>query len=219
MQDVSIYLQPGVYVDSDHPDIISYVDRVLTERGALSDLQKAIALFEAVREDIRYNPYSLSFTADNYRASNVLHSGANFCVPKAILLTAVLRAAGIPAAAGFADVRNHLNSPKLAALMESDIFIFHGYSKLWIDGKSFKVTPAFNGELCSRFGVKPLEFDGTGDALFHEFDTAGRQHMEYVRDRGIFTDPPVPDILEELDQTYPKFRQAAEAAAGDSAFA
>jgi hypothetical protein len=48
-------------------------------------------------------------------------------VPKAILLAATLRASGIPAAVGFADVRNHLNSPKLTKLMETDLFIYHGY--------------------------------------------------------------------------------------------
>ena len=182
-------------------------------------MRRAIALFEAVREDIHYSPYTLSFDPDDYKASRILHSGSNFCVPKAILLTAVMRAAGIPAAAGFADVRNHLNSPRLAALMQSDIFIYHGYTKLWIEGRSFKVTPAFNSELCSRFGVKPLVFDGSGDALFHEFDSAGRQHMEYIRDRGIFSDPPVPEILEELDRTYPKFRQQAAQDSTDQAFA
>lgn len=34
-----------------------------------------------------------------------------YCVPKAVLLTAAYRAGGIRAAVGFADVRNHLNSP------------------------------------------------------------------------------------------------------------
>ena len=76
------------------------------------------------------------------------------------MLTAALRAAGIPAAVGFADVKNHLNSPKLADLMGTDLFIYHGYVALWLNGRMFKVTPAFNTELCERFGVRQLIFDG-----------------------------------------------------------
>jgi hypothetical protein len=48
-------------------------------------------------------------------------------------------------------VKNHLNSPKLSDLMETDLFIYHGYVALWLKGRMFKVTPAFNTELCQRF--------------------------------------------------------------------
>ncbi len=101
-------------------------------------------------------------------------------------------------------MRNHLNTPKLADLMGTDLFIYHGYVQLWLEGKSYKVTPAFNMELCQRFGVKPLVFDGTSDALFHEFDERDRRHMEYVNDRGLFRDPPVEEFLRTFRQTYPK---------------
>jgi transglutaminase-like putative cysteine protease len=124
-------------------------------------------------------------------------------------LTAALRAAGIPAAVGFADVRNHLNSPKLADLMGTDLFIYHGYVALWLDGNLFKVTPAFNTELCERFGVRQLIFDGKSDALFHEFDTNSQRHMEYVRDRGWFADPPIGQLLREFRVTYPKLWQSS----------
>ncbi|TDN01848.1 transglutaminase, partial [Lactobacillus crispatus] len=129
-----------------------------------------------------YDPYAVSLSEADYRASKILKTPSAFCVPKAILLTAAMRAAGIPAAIGFADVRNHLNSPKLTELMGTDLFIYHGYVALWLDRKMFKVTPAFNMELCERFGVRPLIFDGTADALFHEFDTSDHRHMEYVND-------------------------------------
>ena len=151
----------------------------------------AIRLFDAVRDEIRYNPFDIGTTADEYRASHIAGMPSNYCVPKAILLTAALRAAGIPAAVGFADVRNHLNSPKLAELMGTDLFIYHGYVALWLDGRMFKVTPAFNTEMCERFGVRQLIFDGKSDALFHEFDAENHRHMEYVNDRGWFADPPI----------------------------
>lgn len=128
-------------------------------------------------------------------------------MPKAILLAACLRAVGIPAAVGFADVRNHLNTPKLQELMGTDLFIYHGYVQLWLDGESYKVTPAFNMELCERFGVKPLVFDGYHDALFHEFDEQNHRHMEYVNDRGLYVDAPITEFLQAFKETYPKLEE------------
>ena len=137
------------------------------------------------------------------RASAVLERRSAYCVPKAVLLTAAARAAGIPARLGFADVRNHLQSERLEAVMQTDLFVFHGYSALWIDGRWVKASPAFNAELCARFGVAPLDFDGRIDALLHAFTGDGRRHMEYVRDRGLRQDLPLDEILTAFAQHYP----------------
>ncbi|NVN86837.1 MAG: transglutaminase family protein [Rhodopseudomonas sp.] len=204
------YLQPSAYVDSDSAEVREFVARVLAGAEDRSPTEKAILLFNAVRDDIRYDPFHIGVTADEYRASRIAGQPSGFCIPKAILLTAALRAAGIPAAVGFADVRNHLNSPKLSELMETDLFLYHGYVALWLDGKMFKVTPAFNTELCQRFGVKELIFDGHSDALFHEFDAKDRRHMEYVNDRGWSADPPIGALLEDFRRAYPKLWQLNE---------
>src|ERR1700759_1252315 len=190
------------------------------EAGDLSPTAKEIRLFDAVRDEIRYNPFDIGTTPDDYRASRIAVKPTNYCVPKAILLTAALRAASIPAAVGFADVRNHLNSPKLAELMGTDLFIYHGYVAVWLEGRQFKVTPAFNPEMCQRFGVKQLIFDGKSDALFHEFDAKSQRHMEYVHDRGWFADPPIEQLLREFHATYPKlWRSSADrVAVHDDAF-
>jgi len=218
--DTSAFLTPTEFVDCDSPEIGEFVSRSLDGASNLSETAKAIRLFDAVRDRVRYNPFDIGTTADDYRASRIAVKPSNYCVPKAILLTAALRAAGIPAAVGFADVRNHLNSPKLAELMGTDLFIYHGYVALWLDGRLFKVTPAFNTELCERFGVKQLIFDGKSDALFHEFDTNSHRHMEYVRDRGWFADPPVGQLLREFRTTYPKLWQssAQRMSVSDAAF-
>jgi transglutaminase-like putative cysteine protease len=197
------FLAPTHYVDCDSPAIGEFVSRVIGDKQDRSATEKAILLFDAVRDRIRYDPYAVSFAEADYRASAIVKKPSAFCVPKAIVLTAVLRAAGIPAAVGFADVRNHLNSAKLKEVMGTDLFIYHGYVALWLDGKMFKVTPAFNMELCERFGVRPLIFDGTADALFHEFDTSNHRHMEYVNDRGWFADAPIAKLLEDFRVTYP----------------
>lgn len=213
-------LAPGYYVDSDSAAIGRFVEAALADLAGADDRARAVRLFEAVRDGLRYDPYGISFDAADYRASAVAGMRAAWCVPKAILLTACLRRAGIPAALGFADVRNHLSTPRLAALMGTDLFIHHGYVRLWLGEESWKVTPAFNIELCERFGVRALVFDGHSDALFHEADAAGRRHMEYVRDRGAFADAPVPAILDDMARTYPVLREASLSAArpGDARF-
>ena len=202
------YVMPSHFVESDSLEVQGFVTSALRNLpvGA-TKRDKAIRLFEAVRDDIRYDPYCFALDEDSYRASRIAGVKAAYCVPKAILLAACLRAVGIPAALGFADVRNHLNTPKLQELMGTDLFIYHGYVQLWLGGESYKVTPAFNIELCERFGVKPLVFDGYHDALFHEFDEKDQRHMEYVNDRGLYVDAPMAEFLTAFKETYPKLEE------------
>ena len=200
MQDDPRLLAPGHFVDSDHPEVVAYARAVV---GDASDPhERAALLFRDVRERLRYDPYSLSLDPEEYRASTLLHRERGYCVTKAVLLCAAFRAAGLPSRLGFADVRNHLASERLRALMGTDLFVFHGYVEVWIDGVPRKATPAFNASLCARFGVPPLEFDGTQDALLQPFDGAGRQHMEYVRERGLFYDLPLETIFKTFAATY-----------------
>ena len=202
------YVMPSRFVESDSLEVQGFVTSALRDLpvGA-TNRDKAIRLFEAVRDDIRYDPYCFALDEDSYRASRIAGAEAAFCVPKAILLAACLRAVGIPAALGFADVRNHLNTPKLQELMGTDLFIYHGYVQLWLGNEAYKVTPAFNMELCERFGVKPLVFDGYHDALFHEFDEQNHRHMEYVNDRGLYFDARMGEFLMAFKETYPKLEE------------
>lgn len=202
------FLEPGYYIESSAPAVMSLAKH--TVAGLTTKKDKAIALFDMVRDTIRYDPYSMSLNEEDYMATNILERPGNWCVPKAILLTALARAAGIPTAVGFADVRNHLNTKKLRSLMGSDLFIYHGYAAFWLDGKWVKATPAFNMEMCNRFGVRPLVFDGVHETLFHEFNANDDRHMEYVNDRGIFTDAPVKEIIVEMKRQYPNLVAALE---------
>lgn len=189
------------FLDIEHESVREFTAAVIGD--ASSDRDKAKRLFAAVRDRIWYDPYTVSDDPAHYRASFVLEAGRAYCVPKAVLLTAVCRAAGIPARLGFADVRNHLQTEALRALMGgTDLFVYHGYSHLYIDGRWLKATPAFNTELCARFGVPPVDFDGERDALLHAFTATGTLHMEYVRERGVFDDLPLDAILTELQRTY-----------------
>lgn len=200
MSDDPRLLAPGRFVDSDHPEVIAYAAAIC--QGAQGPRERAARLFRDVRERLRYDPYSISTDPDEYRASTLLHRDRAYCIPKAVLLCAACRAAGLPARLGFADVRNHLTSERLHQLLGTDLFVFHGYVEIWIEGRPVKATPAFNAALCARFGVPPLEFDGEHDALLQPYDGAGRRHMEYVRDRGLYDDLPLAELLAAFAETY-----------------
>ncbi len=87
--------------------------------------------------------------------------------------------------------------------MGTDIFTFHGYSELFLDGRWVKATPAFNASLCERFNVAPLEFDGRSDALFQQYDRDGNRYMEYLADHGVYADLPYDEMLAAFRQHYP----------------
>jgi len=194
------FLSPGRYVDSSHPRIVAYASE--HARGA-GDRERAVALYYAVRDGVRYNPF-LDFADQRaFRASDCLAAGEGFCIGKASLLAASARAAGIPARVGFADVKNHLTTPRLAERMGSELFVYHGFTELWLEGRWVKATPAFNVELCRKFRVRPLEFDGREDSIFHPFDEDERRHMEYLRDRGSYADVPVAEIQRVFREVYP----------------
>jgi transglutaminase-like putative cysteine protease len=207
------YLAPGRYVDSTNPRVVEFSD---TNVKGQSERERAVSLYYAVRDKIRYNPFLDFADRDVFRASAVLEAGQGFCVGKASLLAACARAAGIEARVGFADVKNHLTTPRLAETMGSDLFVYHGYTEMRIDGKWVKATPAFNLALCTRFRVKPLEFDGREDSIFHPFDEDERRHMEYLRDRGVYADVPVEEIQRAFREAYPRFYGLGKDAAKES---
>ena len=199
---MSEYLTSAQYIDSSHPAVRAFSEENVKGQSAC---ERAVSLYYAVRDKVRYNPF-LDFTrTDVFLASAVLEAGQGFCIGKASLLAACARAAGIEARVGFADVKNHLTTPRLAETMGSDLFVYHGYTEMRIDGKWVKATPAFNLALCKRFRVKPLEFDGREDSIFHPFDEDDRRHMEYLRDRGVYADVPVEEIQRAFRDAYPRF--------------
>lgn len=201
-------LASSEFFDLESATIQETVQRVC--HGLADDKAKAIALFEYVRDEIRYDPYRIDLIPEHYLASRSIDVGYGFCVPKAITYTALLRAAGIPAILGFADVTNHLSSEKLLAATRSKVFAFHGYSVLWLNGKWLKATPTFNRSLCERAGINVLDFDGESDALLAPYDAAGRHHMEYLRDRGWRLEFDMDEMTTIYREFYPHWFEVAD---------
>jgi transglutaminase-like putative cysteine protease len=196
----SEFLQPAPIVDADHPDVQAFA-RQHGQGG--NPRERAIALYYAVRDGFRYDPYAIDVSVDGLRASSVLRLGHGWCVTKAALLAAGCRALGIPAKVGFADVRNHLSTERMRRTMQTDVFYWHGYTAILLDGQWVKATPAFNIELCERFHLKPLEFDGREDSIYHPYDLAGNRHMEYLAFRGEHLDVPWQEMRADFERLYP----------------
>jgi transglutaminase-like putative cysteine protease len=201
----SPYLAATPVIDFDDPSVADFARK---NSGNKSDpVQQAINLYYVVRDGIRYDPYSIELSVEGLRASTTLKTGRGWCVAKAVLLAACCRRLKIPARLGFADIRNHLSTERMRRQMKTDVFYWHGYTSIHLNGQWIKATPAFNIELCEKFRIKPLDFDGQRDSIYHPFDLTGNKHMEYLRYRGEFADVPVDAIR---DTFYKEYVMAAE---------
>lgn len=212
-EELNLYLRPAAFIDSDAENVVAFAEQWAGPGN--TPLDKAVRLYYAVRDRILYDPYRIELTRDGLKASTVLKKGYGYCVAKAVLLAAAARAQGIPGRIGFADVRNHLSTERLRRLMKTDVFVFHGYSELYLEDKWVKATPTFNLSLCERFGVKPLDFDGRADAMLHPHDSGGNRHMEYIHDHGSFADVPLGLIIESFRKHYPFYFDQKDFVAGD----
>lgn len=197
------HLSATEFINCDHSAVRDFAATAIA--GATGDTDKAVRLFYAARDQVRYDLYSVSADRRRYCASDVLRRGAAYCIPKAVLLAAAARAVGIPSAIGLSDVVNHFTTPKVEAIMGKDaVFLNHGYVALFVAGEWRKVVPAFNAELCAIMAVAPTEFDGHSDALLQEFDTDNNRRMVYLKDHGVWSDLPLRRILDDFKSYYPE---------------
>jgi transglutaminase-like putative cysteine protease len=199
------YLAPTGIIDSNHPVLAAYAMETIQHAGN-DPISKAVSLYYAVRDIIWYDPYLPFYKPQHYRASNVLKKRRAFCVGKAALLCALGRACEIPSRLGFATVRNHLATKQLLEFLGSDLFVYHGFTEFYLDGKWVKATPAFNVQLCRKHKVMPLEFNGREDSIFHPYNMEKKQFMEYVYDHGTYADVPVSEIVAAWERAYGRER-------------
>lgn len=210
--DIAQFLAPAAYIDNASSQVILFAKQTIAD--TTSPRAAILRLYTKVRDTIIYDPYVDFADPVNFRASGVLAAGRGFCIGKSALLAASARVIGIPARVGYADVRNHLTSPRLYERTKTDIFLWHSYTELYLSERWVKATPAFDRALCDRVGLKPLEFNGEADSLFQPFDQAGRRHMEYLKDRGTFADVPFDTIKTDFLKTYPSL-MSGNGLAGD----
>ena len=186
------YLRSTFFIDCDAPAVLEKSGELTA--GILKKRDKAIHIFNFVRDQIRYNVYSPRSFSEDFRASHVLARREGYCVQKAVLLVALARGARIPARLRFAEIRNHLTSGEFLEKRGSNLFPFHGLADLNIDGRWVRATPTYDIEYCKKAGVEPGAFDGKNDALLPPHTLDGRLNVEYIEDRGFFEDLPLDEI-------------------------
>ena len=197
------YLEPGEFIDSDDMDVRAFANQKCGSAATPRD--SIVNVYYAVRDEIFYDPLFVGEDPQYFRASDCLRARRGFCIPKSALLAACARALGVPARVGYADVKNHLSTPKLDELVGGNVYTWHSYTDLFLDGQWVKATPVFNIGLCERFGVHPLDFDGRVDSLFQEYDRAGQRHMQYLKYRGEYADVPYSTIIKAFRKNHPRW--------------
>ena len=203
MDPLGVYRAPAEYVDSDHPRVVALAERLAADAAPA---EAAVRIFEFVR-DLRYGPPDFD-DLNSFRASETLARGGGYCVPKAAAFAALARAAGLAARLAFADVTNHLASPRTLDLMGGAVFAWHGYAQVWLGERWVSVSPTFDAELCARMGAPPLAFDGVHDAHLQAADHTGRAFMRYVRRHPTFHDVPARFLAREMPRRYPRMYAA-----------
>lgn len=195
------YLSPTYFFDYESDEIQDLVSDF--KNTSLSEKEITIALYNKVRDTWRYDPYSLSFNKEKYRASEIVKRPKGHCIDKSIILIAGLRALGIPARIHLAKVKNHIGVERLIEKFGSNELTPHGMVDAYINGKWLKLSPTFNVSLCEMLNVAPLDFDGENDAVLQEFSADGTQFMEYLEDYGHFEDVPMEFMERNAREHYP----------------
>jgi transglutaminase-like putative cysteine protease len=193
------YLNETPSLDLSHPAVQEYIAEF---RTLDSDRERAIGLYRKVRDGFIYDPYHLDLRPVALKASVIADKGRAWCVEKAVLCCAGMRALGIPARLGFGIVKNHIGIEKLLSYLQRDEIVFHGFVEVLLDGRWTKCTPAFDRNVCRMSGVEPLEWDGTEDSLFQAY-RGDEQFMEYIHFYGSFDDVPFVLMHTEMERHYP----------------
>ncbi|MBT2542082.1 transglutaminase domain-containing protein [Streptomyces sp. ISL-44] len=190
------------FIDHGSPEVREFVARAVPADAA-TPTARAVALYYAVRDKIRYEVYGADLSRTGLRASSVATARSGMCLHKSVLYTAGLRSLGIPARLVLTDVRNHLASDRLKELLGGDVFHQHCLTSVRLENGWVKATPVFNKTLCRLYGMAPLDFDGAADSLHHPFDLQGRRQMEFLRFHGEFDDLPYEAVLADLRAAHP----------------
>lgn len=195
------YLDSSYFFDFENDSVQQLIAEF--KRGELTDQQRAIRVYTKIRDDWKYDPYSISLSQETYRASSIAEKPTGNCVEKSILLIACLRGMGIPARLHLGKVKNHIAVERLTEKFGSNELTPHGMVNVLLDDKWLKVSPAFNASLCEKLNVEPVDFDGENHSFLQQYNAEGSRFMEYTADYGHFDDVPLEFMLQNIKEHYP----------------
>jgi transglutaminase-like putative cysteine protease len=200
-----VYLEGTFFFETQKKEIHLFNEKVILP--TMNDVEKAIALYQAVRDGWMYNAYGIHLEKEKLKSSTIFKNKEGHCLDKAILLITSCRAAHIPARLGLAKIQNHIAVEKFVTIMNTNILTPHAYVELFLDNKWVKATPAFNKSLCKKLNILPLEFDGLNDSIFQQYNSEGSKFMEYLEDYGSFEDVPTDFIIKNMQDNYPNLEK------------
>lgn len=180
-------LSPTDVVDSDDSMLRSKAAAVAGTGNAPERLGR---LFLFVRDAVAYDIRPHLSDRASWRASGTLARSAGFCQQKALLLTAMARAADIPAAVSFQVIRDHHLPSHYVQELGSNVLRWHGLVAARIGDRVVRVDPTVDAARCARHRIRLVTFDGSGDALLPNTSTDGGPSFEILEEQGCFADLP-----------------------------
>lgn len=192
-------LKPTQFIDSDAPAIRDLI--LAMELEGCSIRERAVRIFEHVRDNVTYE-FMIRFTPEEYQASYTLGDGRGFCVRKSILLCALARAAGVPAALVLSDLRDLSLSTRVTLALGTDIMYHHGLTAFHIDGNWLKVDASLSPDIVTKKRYRPVKFDGVSDALQQSTTLDGSPHAQYLEIHGLYEDLPYDQMMEAFGLGY-----------------
>jgi transglutaminase-like putative cysteine protease len=217
-EDLSAYLRPTEFIDSDHPDVIAKA-RELT-RGCNTDKERLERIYYFVR-DLPYDILaSFRYLAEGRRrASDVLQAGHAFCMGKASSFVALCRAAGIPARIGFQQLHcpdKPFMSEEVRRLWGDRTLPWHSLGEARLGNRWLKLDATIDAPTAAAKG-RPYtqEFDGEHDIPTVEGPILKdlESHADYPREVAEWYEAMAREVMRAV-----KAAETAEAIAADDAF-
>lgn len=195
------YLETTYYFDFENESVQQLISEY--KNDSLTDKEKTIRMYTKVRDNWKYDPYSISLSKEKYISSHIAQKQSGNCVEKSIILIACLRALGIPARLHLGKVKNHIAVERLTEKFGSNELTPHGMVNVHLNNKWLKMSPAFNKSLCEKLNVEPLGFDGENNSFLQQFNSEGSRFMEYIDYYGYFEDVPLDFMINNIKEHYP----------------
>lgn len=217
-ENLSAYLRPTEFIDSDHRDVIAKA-RELTQ-GCVTDKERLERIYHFVR-DLPYDILaSFRYLAEGKRkASDVLHAGHAFCMGKASSFVALCRAAGIPARIGFQQLHcpdKPFMSEEVRRLWGDRTLPWHSLGEAKLGDRWLKLDATIDAPTAMAKG-RPYtqEFDGEHDIPTVEGPILKNleSHADYPHEVAEWYEAMAREVMRAV-----KAAENAEAIAADDAF-
>lgn len=187
-------------IDSDHESVRHLADELTL--GAAGDVDRVKALFEWVRDEIRYDMGPVLSERSDWTASSTIDRGYGFCQQKAVLLAAFLRAVGIPSGIGIEVLLDHKIPPHFAEYMGGQHIPLHGYTLAFVEGRWQRIDATLDSALCGRKGYRVVQYAPGSDRQLPTTDLDGKPHVEHLAVLGEWSDLPDEIVAQTLALPY-----------------